>query len=137
MMKWVRRGVPLPLGAVGNIRSLVYLENLVDLILVCTNHPSAANKVFLVCDPQPVSTPELLRMIAKALGVRSRVFAVPVRMLEACAALFGKRAVVQRLTGSLQVNIDANRSLLGWTPPFETVDGIQKTVQYFMGQRKE
>jgi nucleoside-diphosphate-sugar epimerase len=130
MARWVARGVPLPLGAVrGNRRSLLGLDNLVDLIFVCLHHPSAANEVFLAADGEDLSTTDLLRRTAAAIGVPARLVPVPPALLEAGAAMLGKRAVVQRLCGSLQVDIGKARSVLGWRPPVGVDEGLSRAVQ--------
>lgn len=121
--------MPLPLGAISNARSLVALDNLVDLIVTCLDHPKAANQVFLVSDGEDVSTPDLLRRIAQAMGRKPFLFPVPVFLLEWGATMLGKRDVAQRLCGSLQVDIDKTRRLLGWTPPLTLDQGLKKAVE--------
>lgn len=128
MLRAVQRGIPLPLGAIHNKRSLVYVGNLVSLILRCIDHPAATNQVFLVSDGCDLSTTELLRGCAVALGVKARPFPVPQSLIETCAALLGKRAVAQRLCGNLQVNITKTRTLLGWVPPVSVADGLKATT---------
>jgi UDP-glucose 4-epimerase len=124
----VEKGWPLPLGAIRNRRSLLYLGNFVDAIQLCVEHPAAAGQTFLLDDGQPVSTPELIRAVARALGCPARLLAVPVWMLEAAGTLLGKRAAVARLTGSLFVDGSAIRSRLGWSPPFTLEQGLAATV---------
>lgn len=128
MMRAVKRGIPLPLGAIHNQRSFVYVGNLVSMIMCCINHPAAANQVFLVSDGHDVSTTELLRACASALGVSARLLPVPQKLLEWSAAVLGKQAVAQRLCGNLQVDISKARSLLGWTPPFSVAEGLKATA---------
>jgi nucleoside-diphosphate-sugar epimerase len=129
MIRWLKRGIPLPLGAImHNRRSLVALDNLVDLILACIDHPAAANQVFLASDGEDVSTTDLLRRLAAAMGLPARLLPVPVRALETCAALLGKRALVQRLCNNLQVDISKARQLLGWRPPISLNEGLRRTV---------
>jgi UDP-N-acetyl-alpha-D-quinovosamine dehydrogenase len=132
MMIWLSRGVPLPLGAVRNKRSLVALDNLVDLILTCIDHPSAANQVFLVSDGEDLSTSELLKRMARALGKPARLLPVPVSLLALGARLVGKAGTGQRLCGSLQVDISQTRTLLGWMPPVSVDDALVKTARYFL-----
>jgi nucleoside-diphosphate-sugar epimerase len=119
MVQWVRRGVPLPLGALDNRRSLVALDNLVGFIALCADparSPQAANQTFLVADGDDVSTPEMLRRVAHAYGVRARLLPVPVGLMRGAARLLGQAAVADRLFGSLQVDASKARTLLGWTP---------------------
>jgi nucleoside-diphosphate-sugar epimerase len=128
VVRWVDRGVPLPLGAVDNRRSLVAIDNLVDLIATCTKHPAAANQSFLVSDGEDLSTTDLLRRTAAALGKPSRLVPVPVRVLQAAARVLGKQSVAQRLFGSLQVDIAKTRQLLSWTPPIAVDEGLRRAV---------
>jgi UDP-glucose 4-epimerase len=136
MMRWLRRGVPLPLGAIHNQRSLVALDNLVDLLVTCLTHPAAANQTFLVSDGEDVSTTELLRRMGQALGRPARLLPVPTSWLKLAAAMVGKVQgarfmpdVVQRLCGSLQVDIEKTRRLLGWTPPVSLDEGLKKAAE--------
>ena len=129
MMRWLQRGVPLPLGAIHNQRSLVALDNLVDLMMTCLKHPDAANQTFLVSDGEDVSTAELLRRMSQALGRPARLIPVPVSWLKLAAALVGKPDVAQRLCGSLQVDIEKTRRLLGWTPPISLDEGLKKVAE--------
>ena len=128
MMRAVKRGIPLPLGAIHNQRSFVYVGNLVSMIMRCVDHPAAANQIFLVSDGHDLSTTELLCGCAEALGVKARLLPVPQKMLEIGAALLGKRAVAQRLCGNLQVDISKARTMFGWTPPFSVADGLKATA---------
>lgn len=116
LIRWVDKGLPLPLGAIHNKRSLVALDNLVDLIITCIDHPAAANQVFLVGDGEDVSTTKLLRVVANAMGKPSRLIPMPVGLLKLGATLLGKRAMAERLLGSLQVDISKARNVLGWQP---------------------
>ena len=129
MMRWVARGIPLPLGAIHNARSMVALDNLVDLLETCLKHPAAAGQTFLVSDGKDVSTTELLRRTAQAMGKKAFLLPVPASVLEWGATLLGKRAVAQRLCGSLQVDIDKTRHLLGWNPPLTLDQGLKKAVE--------
>ncbi len=128
MMRWLRRGVPLPLGAIHNQRSLVALDNLVDLIITCLTHSAAANQTFLVSDGEDVSTTELLRRMGQAMGRPARLLPVPVSWLKLAVALVGKQDVAQRLCGNLQVDIEKTRRLLGWSPPLSLDEGLKKAA---------
>lgn len=130
LISWVRRGLPLPLRAVThNRRSLVGLDNLVDLILVCAEHPKAANQTFLISDGEDLSTTELLRMIAKALGRSARLLWVPTGAISLIAGLLGKKVISQRLLGSLQVDIRKTCAFLDWKPPVSIDEGLRRAVQ--------
>lgn len=131
LMKVVARGYPLPLGSIENRRSLVSRDNLADFILLCATHPQAANEVFLVSDGHDLSTPELVRRLAYAMDRPARLVRVPVTLLEAGARLLGKGEIMQRLTGSLQVDIGKARRLLGWNPPVSVDDGLRRAVEVF------
>jgi nucleoside-diphosphate-sugar epimerase len=130
LITWVRRGLPLPLGGVtNNRRSLVGLDNLVDLILVCADHPKAANQIFLISDGEDLSTTELLRKIGKALGRPARLLWVPAGVIYFMAGLVGKKRISQRLLGSLQVDIHKTCELLDWKPLVAVDEELRKTVK--------
>lgn len=128
LLDTVARGWPLPLGAIHNRRSLLYLGNFVDAIRVCVEHPAAAGRTFLLDDGHPVSTPELIRALAWAMGRPARLLPVPVGVLRFVGTMLGKRAPVVRLTGSLYVDSSAIRSRLAWTPPYSMAEGLAETV---------
>jgi len=117
LLKAVVKGLPLPLGAIHNRRSMVALDNLIDLIITCIDHPNAANQTFLVSDEQDVSTTDLLKKMAHAFGKRARLIPIPMSWIRAMASLLGKKAVADRLCGSLQVDITHTKETLGWKPP--------------------
>lgn len=128
----VRRGIPLPLGAITqNRRTLVGLDNLVDLIMTCAYHPAAANQVFLAGDDEDLSTADLLHRMAKAFGVSPRLLPVPVPVLKAMARAAGKSGMVERLCGSLQVDITKAREVLGWKPPLTVDEGLARVAAGF------
>jgi nucleoside-diphosphate-sugar epimerase len=124
----VARGIPLPLGAVHNRRSLVALDNLVDFILACVERRPAANETFLVSDGEDLSTTDLIRRLARALGRPARMIPVPVSVLRAGASLLGQGDVAQRLLVSLQVDMSKARRMLGWVPPISVDEGLRRAV---------
>jgi len=134
MLNWLSRGVPLPLGAIRNQRSLVGIDNLVDLILTCMDHPAAANQTFLVSDDEDLSTTELLRRLGAALGKPARLLPIPAPLLELAAQLAGKQAIAERLLGDLQVNISTTKNILEWAPPVSINDGLEKTAEWYLGK---
>jgi nucleoside-diphosphate-sugar epimerase len=118
LVRILRRGLPLPLASIDNRRSLVGLRNLVDLLVVCIDHPRAAGQTLLVSDGEDVSTPELLRRIARVIGIRARLFPVPVTVLRRLAAVMGRTSIAQQVCGSLQVDAGPTRESLAWKPPY-------------------
>lgn len=135
MLRWLSLGVPLPLGAIHNRRSLVALPNLLDLLVVCLDHPAAANQVFLVSDDEDISTTELLRRLGGALGSPARLLPVPPGVLRLVAKVLGKGEVMSRLCGSLQVDITNTRMRLGWLPPVTRDEGLRQAAMSFMEEQ--
>lgn len=127
MLRAIQKGIPLPLGAIQNQRSFVYVGNLVSLIICCINNKAAANQIFLVSDGQDLSTTDLLRMCADALGKRSRLVPIPRKWVEFCARLVGKGDVAERLCGNLQVNIKKANEVLEWFPPYCVKEAFEKS----------
>ncbi len=134
MMKWLNKGLPLPLGAVKNKRSFVYIGNLIDLIVTCVSHANAANQTFLVSDDDDVSTTALLNMLAVPFDSSVKLLPVPSPFLESLARLLGKKTIAQRLLGSLQVDISKTKSYLDWTPPYKVNEGLKTTAQYYLNK---
>ncbi|MGQ7274415.1 NAD-dependent epimerase/dehydratase family protein [Marinobacter sp. V034] len=129
LVRWVKKGVPLPLGAVRNKRSLVGIDNLVSLIVTCIDHPAAANQTFLVSDGEDLSTTELLRSVANAMGRHTCLVPVPSVLLKWGATLLGKKNVAQQLLGSLQVDISYTRERLGWMPPLTLQQSLERCFE--------
>ena len=129
LTRLVAKGLPLPLASIDNRRSLVGIDNLVDFIITCLEHPAAANETFLVSDGEDLSTPDLIRRMARAMDRPARLLPVPKSVLMAAAAILGKRDMAQRLCGSLQVDISKSRTLLGWNPPVSVDEGLRRTVK--------
>ncbi|MBF7730530.1 SDR family oxidoreductase [Pseudomonas sp. N040] len=135
LLRWLQQGLPLPLGAIHNQRSLVALDNLVDLLVTCIEHPAAANQTLLVSDGEDLSTSELLRRLAAALGRPARLLPVPGWILAAGAAMLGRRALGRRLCCSLQVDIGKTRQLLGWSPPVSVDEGLRRTARHWLAEQ--
>lgn len=137
LMGLVAKGIPLPFGCVtNNKRSLVSVDNLVDLIITCIDHPKAVNQVFLVSDDYDVSTSEMVRHIAVALDKLDWQLPVPVWCYKLIGKLFNKSDVVDRLTGSLQVDISHTKETLGWAPPQTLQEGFKKTAVAFINSKR-
>jgi nucleoside-diphosphate-sugar epimerase len=131
MMDWVNRGIPLPLGSVHNKRSFVFVGNLADLIVLAAIHPNAGGEVFLVSDGEDISTTELFKKIAQALGRRSLVIPLPASLVTLVAAAIGQSAVANRLINWLQVDVSKTRALLGWEPRKNISEGLRQTARSF------
>lgn len=132
MMRWLKKGVPLPFGAIMNRRSLVAVDNLVDLLVVCIMHPAAAGQRFLVSDGEDLSTTELLDRLSTALDKPARLLPIPQSWLEGIFTVAGLGSLNQRLCGSLQVNMDKTIELLEWAPPLTVEQALAKTAQHFL-----
>ena len=118
--------LPLPLGAIKNMRSLVSIDNLVDLIVTCIDHPKAAGNIFLVSDDFDISTTELLKELTRAAGKKPHLIPIPMALVRGLAILLGKRAVTDRLCGNLQLDITHTKNTLDWSPPVTFQEGITR-----------
>ena len=127
MLQVLARGIPLPLASVHNLRSLIYVGNLVDALILCANHPSAVGQTYLVSDGEDVSTPDLLRQLGAAMECPARLVACPTILLKFAGRLIGKTSQVERLLGSLRVDSGKIRRELNWCPPYTLREGLQKT----------
>lgn len=136
LMQAVDRRIPLPFGAIQNRRSMVYLNNLCDLLAVCAVHPCAPRHTFLVSDMRDVSTKELVQHLAYGMGVRPVLLPVPPGLIQRAAGLFNKEAFADRLLGSLQVDISHTCKVLDWTPPFSLEDGLSSTTSAFLQENR-
>jgi nucleoside-diphosphate-sugar epimerase len=129
LLDLVRSGAPLPLAAVNNRRSFIGLDNLVDLLIRCVDHPEAAGQTFLLSDGEDLSTPDLIRYMAAAMNRSPRLFPAPVSLLRLAGGALGKLAEIDRLVGSLQIDSSHTRRVLGWTPSVSVQEGIRRMVQ--------
>ena len=126
LLKIVKKSIPLPLGAVHNKRSLVFLENLIDLIINCISNPAASNQVFLVSDGKDLSTTELLTEINISMDTKTLLVPVPQGMLTCVLRLLGKKVIEQKLFSNLQVDIAHTKETLNWKPPYSVSEGLQQ-----------
>lgn len=129
MMRWIGKGVPLPLGAVSNQRSLVALDNLISFIILCLKHPKAANELFLLADGEDVSTSQLIRKLSHAMGKKARLLPIPVLLMKFVARLLGKKDVADRLFGNLQIDSSKARELLNWQPVVSIDEQFKNMVE--------
>jgi nucleoside-diphosphate-sugar epimerase len=123
MMRMISRGIPLPLASVSNQRDLLYVGNLVDALIVCAAHPAAAGQTYVLSDGESISTPELLRQLAYAMGAPARVFSFPPSLLKVAGRMIGKSAQIERLLGSLQIDSSKIRRELNWQPRYTLEQG--------------
>ncbi|RRW66750.1 NAD-dependent epimerase/dehydratase family protein [Pseudomonas fluorescens] len=137
MLSWLSKGLPLPLGAIHNKRSLVAVDNLVDLLVTCIDHPAAANQTFMVSDGEDLSTTQMLRRLSTALGKTSLLMPLPRRLLILVGRLIGKKASAQRLCESLQVDIGDTCARLSWHPPVTVEKAMRATVVHFQGYQSK
>ncbi|MFC1551716.1 NAD-dependent epimerase/dehydratase family protein [Candidatus Latescibacterota bacterium] len=131
LMQFVNLGIPWPFGKLNNTRSYIYLENLADAIITCSNHSAAANQIFLVSDGHDMSTPELLRNLSISLGKISRMFNFNGSLFYKLCKLLRKTEQVNRLFGSLTVDTSKIRRELNWTPPYKVKEGLRETAEWF------
>lgn len=131
LIQWVERGIPLPLGKVSNQRSLLYIDNLVDAIHTCIEHPAAANQTFLVCDNESLSTAELIRKMAVQFQRKPKLLNVPLTLLLPLFSMLGRKQEADRLLGSLLLDNRKIRQMLEWRPPFSIDEGLAQTIMAY------
>ena len=129
LIKLVKLGIPLPLGMIDNQRSMIGIDNLVDLLIHCIDHPEASGKTFLTSDGEDISTPELIKLIASSMGKKANLFPLPIFILKFLGTIFGKSDEINRLTGSLRIDNNYTKEILNWTPPVSVEEGIRRMVQ--------
>ena len=127
LCKVIDKGLPLPLGSIKNQRDMLSLNNLIDLIKTCIQHPAAAGQVFLCCDHEPVSTPQLIKMMASGRGKNVRLWPIPVSVLSLVASSVGRQAVLKRLSSDFRVDIKHTMDTLDWIPPFSVAESMRWT----------
>ena len=135
LMKISQRNLPLPLGAINNKRSFVAIDNLVDLISTCVDHPNAVNQVFLVSDDFDVSTTELLTLMANAFGHKARLLNISPALLKFVASAFRQQSITDRLCDNFQVDIQHTKDTLGWKPHMSMVEGIKRCAEHMKNSR--
>ena len=135
LMRLIATGVPLPFGAVANRRSFVAIGNLVDLMMTVLAYPAALNGTFLVSDGEDLSLPDLIRRLARGMERPARLLPVPEALLRGIASAFRRHDMVEKLLDSLQVDIADNQRLLGWSPPFSSVDCLRDTGRWYTSLR--
>jgi nucleoside-diphosphate-sugar epimerase len=135
LLNLIDKGIPLPFAGVNNLRSFVGLDNLIDLIICCIDNPKAAGQIFLVSDGEDLSTSDLIKKIAEAMGKTPRLFSLPIFILKFIGRIIGKSLETDRLLDSLQVDSSYTHQILGWRPPFSIDEGLLKTVKWYLRHR--
>lgn len=131
MLHVLNKGLPLPLASVRNLRSLIYVGNLVEAMILCAKHPDAANRTWLVSDGEDLSVPGLLRSLGSGIGHPARLFPCPVWLLAIAAGVTGRAEQIRKITGALRVDSSRIRSELGWVPPFTVQEGLKETTEWY------
>jgi nucleoside-diphosphate-sugar epimerase len=131
LLDLVYKGLPLPIGAVNNLRSLIGVNNLADFLVRCVEHPAAANKTFLIADKPDISTPDMMRVLAEGMGRPSRLVPAPYGLIHGIAGMLGKRATLEKLCGTLQIDSSFARETLGWTEPTSLREGLLETGRWY------
>lgn len=131
MLKFLASGIPLPLASVHNLRSLIYLDNFVDALIVCATHPLAAGETYLISDGEDISTPDLLCQLSASMGNSARLVPCPIALVKLAGRLAGKEEQIERLLGSLQIDSSKIRQQLNWTPPFSLQQGLNVTAVWY------
>ena len=137
LMMAINKGMPLPLAGANNMRSLIYVGNLVDVLITCATHSAAVGQTYLVRDGEDISTAVLVEKIAVALGCKSRSFYFPLGLLRLVAAMLGRSDQVARLFGSLRVSDAKIRSELGWIQPYTLEQGLHVTTNWYFSLASE
>jgi nucleoside-diphosphate-sugar epimerase len=132
LLNLCNKDIPLPFANINNTRSMVYIDNFVDLIECCIDHPKAAGEIFLVSDEQDISTTELIKKIKKFMNKPERLFPLPLFFFKLLGTLIGKSSEVNRLLGSLKIDISHARNVLGWKPIINLEEGLKKTVNWYL-----
>jgi nucleoside-diphosphate-sugar epimerase len=131
----VYKQIPLPFAKINNLRSFVGLDNLIDLIICCIEHPKAGGKTFLVSDGEDLSTTDLIRKLSKFMNKSPRLFQFPQLIIQLTARLVGKSLEVKRLLGSLRIDNSYAREILGWSPALSLDESLAKTVRWYLKNR--
>jgi len=129
LIKIVKSGIPLPLSLVKNQRSMIGIDNLVDLLIRFIDHPEASGKTFLASDGEDLSTPELIKLIASSMGRKANLFPFPISILKFLGSIFGRSEEINRLVGSLRIDNSYTKKILNWSPPLSIEEGIRRMVQ--------
>ena len=132
LLSWINKGIPLPLRSLQNRRSMIYIGNLVDALMLAAIHPKASDKIWLVSDGEDISTPDLIHKITVAMGRLDTSWPMFPSWLRLVGKVTGKSAEIERLLSSLQVDSSPFRQELGWQPPYTLEQGLKATVDWYL-----
>ncbi|SHO52254.1 NAD-dependent epimerase/dehydratase family protein [Desulfopila aestuarii] len=132
LMNIIHRGIPMPFANVNNSKSFISIGNLVDAIMTCLAHTNAAGQTFLVCDNEAISTPELIRMIAAAMGKRATLFPMPKAFVNLLCRMLGKERLYEQLWGTLRIDSGHIRERLQWAPKISLQQGLSQSVEWYL-----
>ena len=135
LLNIINKGFFLPFGKIDNLKSFIGLDNLIDLIIYCVDHPSATGKIFLASDGEDISTPDLIKKLSNAMGKPKRLFPFPVPIIKLIGKIFKKSYEVERLLSSLRIDSSDTQKLLGWKPPFTLDEGLLNTVKWYLNKK--
>lgn len=129
LIKVIKLGIPIPFGGIKNSKSLIGIDNLIDLIIHCIDYPEVSEKIFLASDGENLSTPELINLIASSMGRKANLFSFPISILKFLGVVFGRSKEINRLTGSLTIDNSYTKKILNWTPPISVEEGIKRMIK--------
>ena len=135
LLKLAALGLPLPLLAIDNRRSLISVWNLASFIETTMRHPEA-QKVWLVSDGEDLSTPDLFARLARLMGNEPKLFRFSPVWLKRISTIIGLGPEAERLCNSLQVDISPAHDRLNWAPPISVDEGLARTVEAYRATRR-
>ena len=135
LLNIINKGFLLPFGKIDNLKSFIGLDNLIDLIIYCIDHPSATGKIFLASDGEDISTTDLIKKLSNAMGKPKRLFPFPVPVIKLIGKIFKKSYEAERLLSSLRIDSSDTQKLLGWKPPFTLDEGLLNTVKWYLNKK--
>ena len=124
----VHLGFPLPFRGVSNFRSFLGIDNLINFITHCIDHPSAGNQVFNVTDDSDISTVAFMNLISRTLHKKIILFSLPENVLRSIFSLMGKKDDYIKFTGDFQLDISKSKNFINWSPKFTIEEQLIKAL---------
>jgi UDP-glucose 4-epimerase len=135
LMRGILLGLPWPLGAIDNLRSLVYRDNLAHALVLAALKTGPCTGTYTIADCE-FSTADLVRALALAMGRRAWVLPCPDALFRFACLAVRRPGIYQRLAGSLVVDSSAVRTALGWAPVVATEEALARTAAWYLGTRR-